>query len=163
MIELGDSVTLNSISNMPVVTYTWQPPALLTCANCPAPSAMPLQTTNFKLLITNALSCKAADSVNIIVQNLERIYAPNVFSPNDDGVNDVFQLFTGKGVDKIIQLQIFDRWGNQLFNKTNPAELNWNGTFNGKIASQGVYVWTALVQFIDDTVKWYKGEVTLLR
>jgi gliding motility-associated-like protein len=162
-LELGDSIRLNAIANMPVATYTWQPLERLSCMDCEAPFIMPLQKTNVKLLITNALGCKAADSIKIFVQNLERIYAPNAFSPNDDGINDVFQLFTGKGVEKVLQLHIFDRWGNQLFTGRDEKNSRWDGRFNGKPASPGVYVWTGLVQFIDQSGKWYKGEVTLIR
>lgn len=160
-IELGDSILLNATSNFPIAIYQWQPPAIFNCANCPNPTVLPLRTTNIRLDAFNGNGCLASDSLTVFVFNSAKIFAPTAFSPNGDGVNDVFVLFPGKAVSEIIQLEIFDRWGNRLY--ANEIEPIWDGTFAGKMAALGVYAWSASVAFIDGSVQQLSGEVTLIR
>ena len=82
------------------------------------------------------------------VRECERceFYGPSAFSPNNDGVNDEFRPLTGCEILEY-NLQIFDRWGNLLFETTDP-DLSWNGMLNGQLLSTGVYVW-----WLDYTVR----------
>lgn len=82
------------------------------------------------------------------VRECERceFYGPSAFSPNNDGVNDEFRPLTGCEILEY-SLQIFDRWGNLLFETTDP-DLGWNGMLNGQLLSTGVYVW-----WLDYTVR----------
>ena len=90
------------------------------------------------------------------------IYIPNAFSPNNDGRNDVFSA-SGIGYTQL-QMLIFDRWGNLVFNQTsdNPA---WQGEnmFKSSICQQGVYVYKVIVKNIFDKQEEFKGTVTLIR
>jgi len=86
---------------------------------------------------------------------------PTAFSPNGDGVNDVFTVFPGKAVANISQIEIFDRWGNQVFSAN--SNIGWDGIFDGKIAPNGVYVWLITVEFIDGRIQQLSGDVTLIR
>ena len=90
------------------------------------------------------------------------IYIPNAFSPNNDGRNDVFSV-SGIGYTHL-QMLIFDRWGNLVFNQTsdNPA---WQGEnmFKSSICQQGVYVYKVIVRNIFDKQEEFKGTVTLIR
>ncbi|MBK7872764.1 MAG: gliding motility-associated C-terminal domain-containing protein [Saprospiraceae bacterium] len=166
-INLGDSLILSAISKAVIASYNWNPPDALSCVDCAEPLAKPLRTTTFTLIATNTVGCEASDSLTIFVNNPMRVYAPNVFSPNGDGVNDYFQLFPSREVDVILDLQIFDRWGNLLFAGNNDITdnkiLRWDGSFNAKPMQIGVYVWTARVRFIDDTISNLSGDVTLIR
>lgn len=84
-------------------------------------------------------------------------YIPNVFSPNDDGFNDEFMLFTR--IPTNYHLEIFDRWGECIVDENLQSnELGWDGRFNGKDAEIGVYVWE--ITCID---KHLFGDVTLIR
>lgn len=69
------------------------------------------------------------------------IYIPNAFSPNGDGINDSFGPSIGE-LDKLsnYQLQVFDRWGNQVFFSNDPAQ-SWKGNFTGKALEPGIYLW----------------------
>jgi gliding motility-associated-like protein len=70
------------------------------------------------------------------------VYAPNAFSPNGDGKNDVFYVYGP--VDEIsrFQLQVFDRWGTLIF-ETKDIQQGWDGRIDGSLAPSGVYVWVA--------------------
>lgn len=162
-IELGDSVALSALSKVPIISYSWEPADRLSCTDCPNPVAQPLQSTRFKLTATNETGCMAVDSIQFSVTKIAHFYAPNAFSPNDDGTNDLFQLFTGKGIENIMEVQLFDRWGNLLFITKNAKNITWDGTFKGKMMPQGVYVWTAIVAYIDGSVERFSGDVLLIR
>ena len=90
-------------------------------------------------------------------------YAPNSFTPNGDGINDLFQPF-GRAVDlKSYDLQIFDRWGQTIFGASDPA-IGWDGTIAGSVAMDGVYVYRAYaVDAIKGDIYELFGHVTLFR
>ncbi|NQU88748.1 MAG: gliding motility-associated C-terminal domain-containing protein, partial [Mariniphaga sp.] len=69
-----------------------------------------------------------------------RIYLPNAFSPNSDGLNDDFKAVTNSENIKFFQMLIYDRWGTLIFESKN-ISFGWNGTFKGKPCPQGVYVY----------------------
>jgi len=70
-----------------------------------------------------------------------QMYVPNVFSPNQDGINDVFQpTFSSPGLIGSYRLQIYDRWGSLLFESQDPA-VGWNGRSRDQFLNPGVYVW----------------------
>ncbi len=79
----------------------------------------------------------------ILVEECEicEVFAPNVFSPNDDGFNDRFQLLSDCVLEDF-QMRIFDRWGAVVYESTDPAE-GWDGRRKGSKLSSGVYVWWA--------------------
>ena len=89
------------------------------------------------------------------------MWAPNSFTPNGDGLNEVFRI---EGADMgRAELLIFNRWG-ELLHTADESNLSWDGRVNGNIAEQGVYVWklnTAIRCQFDDHE--YTGHVTLLR
>jgi gliding motility-associated-like protein len=94
------------------------------------------------------------------------LYVPNVFTPNDDGLNDVFQP-KGFGIAKY-ELQIFDRWGELLYT-TKEFNQGWDGTRQKKkdvvygTVAEGVYTWRILVTNVFGDAKELTGHVTLIR
>lgn len=91
------------------------------------------------------------------------IYVPNAFTPNADGLNDVFQP-KGFGIVEY-QLQIFDRWGERIFT-TKKFEEAWDGRYQGrgdKSVEQGTYTWLINVKDVFGKAHEYKGHVTLIR
>jgi gliding motility-associated-like protein len=89
---------------------------------------------------------------------------PNAFTPDGDGINDVFRIvLSAEPLD--LELLIFDRWGEQLFSSTDPA-ATWDGTYNGTPAQDGVYVYQVTYRKVADTgvvSEKLRGHVTLLR
>jgi gliding motility-associated-like protein len=161
-IELGDSIPLRIRHNLAQPTFQWSPPDHLDCADCPEPEAKPFRDRLYHLRATDANGCSVEDRVVVKVDRRVRYYAPNAFSPNGDGKNDEFVIYRGLGVKEIQCLQIFDRWGNQVFvQKT--GEPGWDGTFRGKLAASGVYVFFAELKLGDETIEIVSGEVLLVR
>jgi gliding motility-associated-like protein len=95
------------------------------------------------------------------------VYVPNAFFPNDDGRNDFFYPSTGPCVRIVVYLRVYDRWGELVFERRdflpNAEQLGWDGTFNGKAAMAGVYVWVMEIALNDKNRRIFKGDVTLVR
>jgi gliding motility-associated-like protein len=86
-------------------------------------------------------NCSFSDSTIISYVTCQAcpFYVPNVFSPNDDGWNDTWQVQLSCTWQRF-HLQVFDRWGNLVFSANNPGQT-WNGDWRGSLAAPGVYVW----------------------
>jgi gliding motility-associated-like protein len=166
-IKLGDSIRLQPQSNFVIESFEWSPTGSLSDPALLTPYARPSETTIYTLVARDSAGCSATDQISILVDKTRSIFAPNVFSPNDDGRNDYFTLFAGTQVQQISIFRIFDRWGNQLFEagplQPNQETLGWDGTFRGEPMGPGVYVFYAEVEFVDGFKEIVKGEVTLLR
>lgn len=137
----------------------------LSCLDCLRPLARPLKSTVYGIEVSNGI-CMDSASVAVQVDDSRRIYAPNVFSPNDDGVNDYFYLQSPD--DGLIHsFSVFDRWGNTVFSSGtsvfNVISDGWDGNSRGKAALPGVYIWRAEIEFIDGTRQVFSGDVTVLR
>ncbi len=95
------------------------------------------------------------------------IFIPNIFSPNGDGINDLFYVQTNPEVTGINVMRVFDRWGNIVFEKfnflPNDADAGWDGTFNGKPMNPDVYTyWVEMTTTRGKNVT-KAGDVTLVR
>ncbi len=93
----------------------------------------------YSLTVTNTDGCSAVG--NIVVENhcSPEIYVPTAFTPNNDGLNDVLQVF---GVNiKTLEMTIYNRWGQVVFFTDDKTHL-WDGNFNGSPAQAGPYTWT---------------------
>ena len=168
-IELGEIVNIvPSITGFGNINYQWLDPLgnSLDCLNCEQPNAQPFFDVQYNLTITTEEGCVATDSMLIFVEKNRNVYIPNAFSPNNDGINDLFYIYS-KGVVKINTFQVFDRWGNLVFESeegfTNDPTLGWNGKFNGERMNAAVFVYWAELEYLDGIKELKKGDVTLVR
>ncbi len=169
-VALGDMIVLEPVINnsgMELI-YDWQAPQenLLSCLDCENPSVRPLINSQYELNVTNEYGCSALSTLSIQVIINRDIYMANIFSPNNDGVNDFF-FVQSPGSFNIKYFQIFDRWGNKVYESNDslsniPSE-GWDGTSKGKIMDKGVYLWTAVIEFLDGLETQHSGSVTLIR
>lgn len=88
-------------------------------------------------------------------------FVPNAFRPNGDGLNDVF-FITGNHV-KVLELTIFSRWGEKLFEGSNDNNYTWDGTYKGEIVEGGTYIYIGIVQLRSGRELLIKGTVTVVR
>ena len=88
------------------------------------------------------------------------IYVPNAFTPNDDGINDKFIIKSG--AIKTYNLQIFDRWGERLWQTNNPNE-HWDGNYQSKQAQMDVYVYAITLTDFRDKAYHLNGTVHVIR
>jgi gliding motility-associated-like protein len=107
-------------------------------------------------------TCKVEGSLTIPRKNCEAVFfLPTIFSPNGDNINDEFQAYGDK--IKVLDLKIFDRWGDLIFTTQNPP-FTWSGNYQNTAAAEGVYLF--ILQYWDETTQTEQqkiGNITLLR
>lgn len=182
-IELGYDTSIDVMISDPTadVIYTWSPTETLYCpgaidssiVDCPNPIALSAGTTTYTVTITDENGCTNTDQVTIRTLINRPVYGANVITPGQNGRNGVLTLGFGRQAESVIEFNIYDRWGNQIFTGSNIAldENNemvsgWNGRSGGGnqgYVNDGVYVWSAKVKFIDQVEETFAGSFTVLR
>lgn len=107
----------------------------------------------------NDLGCEDTSSVRILVFDEFEFIIPNVFTPNNDGVNEVFQM-RACGVYEY-EIQIYNRFGDKVF-ESNSMNINWDGRISGRKASSGSYYYTIRIRDFRGEYLNYNGAVTVL-
>lgn len=117
---------------------------------------------NYSILqiVTNAEGCQDSMRVDIVINPAYLVYVPNAFTPNNDGVNDIF-LPSVRG-DIMYEFYIFDRWGKTMFYTTNSRE-GWDGTEGGKDAPMALYTYVIKLRSFDGKFERYEGTLSLIR
>ena len=147
--------------------YQWTPAITLSCADCAAPYAAPLETTTYTVEVRSDAGCTATDVVTLSVQcDNNQLFVPNTFTPNGDGTNDVFYP-RGKGIREVRSFRIYSRWGELLYVvenfQLNEESKGWNGTFNHMPLPPDVYVWV-IDAFCDTGAPLQrKGDVSIVK
>jgi gliding motility-associated-like protein len=171
LIDLGDSIQLNVGLNIPlseVESITWTPAEFLSCSDCLNPFAFPLQTISLTVTVIDKSSCEDTAPITILVKKSNDVYVPNAFSPNDDGINDKFTVFSNINLPvKVNKFMVFSRWGESVYEAfdfmANDLNYGWDGYFKGEAMDPAVFVWYAEVEFIDGSTELLKGGVTLVK
>jgi gliding motility-associated-like protein len=170
-VQAMDSVIISLITNLSqgaVSSIDWSSgDGSLNCPGCPTIQFIASSSTSITAMIVDTSGCDATDSMRLTVVVPRIYYIPNVFSPNDDGNNDYFTIYGRFNLTRLNYLRVFDRWGNQLFEKLdfdpNVPELGWDGRFNGESMLPGVYVYSAELEFEDGRTQIVHGDVTIMR
>jgi gliding motility-associated-like protein len=112
-------------------------------------------------------NCDSIYVLYLIIKRIAKVYVPNVFSPNSDGLNDKFTVYSNDEVKIIDQLRIYDRWGEFIFELNNfppnDSHYGWDGTFRNRLIHPGVYVFTVIWTDLDGSKRKLSGDVTLLK
>ncbi len=159
----GGSVTLPGPDGY--VSYLWTPADYLSCTDCQSPVASPPDTMEYTLLLLTGDGCTDTLIYRVVVFppcDPARIRVPNAFTPDGDGVNDVFQAVPIEGSEVISRLTIYNRWGQKVYETTGP-NASWDGTTFGEPAPSDVYVWLLEVLCDGEDKKFRKGDVTVMR
>ncbi len=117
-------------------------------------------TYAYQLLVTNNLGCSDTARGSVIIEPLKNSFIPNSFTPNNDGLNDVFKPIVP--YYKFASLQIFDRWGNLTYH-ANTIEQGWDGKYQGENVVSDVYVYKLEIEFLDGSTQKKYGHITLMR
>lgn len=167
-IELGDSahVLLQLNPNAVIDTIIWTPLLNPLQAGWIQQDFYPLESVQVAVEVIDSSGCKATDRTYVYVDDTRHIYIPNIIKLDDDN-NQIAAIMGGRDADEVLKFQIFDRWGNEVYSDGNfkPVDPNrgWNGKFRGKDVQLGVFVYYALVRFIDGEEVLFKGDITVYR
>lgn len=158
-------INFTSLSNEPVANFfRWeisadgQEPFIVRTGTSHNYSFKEAGTFTVKLIASNNY-CTDADSVVVKVSE-SAVYAPNVFTPNGDGINDEFRV----AYKSIIEFDcwVYNRWGQEVYHWTDPQK-GWDGTVKGRPASEGAYFYVIRAKGADGIEYKLKGDINLLR
>jgi gliding motility-associated-like protein len=158
-IAYGASIQLNADS---VRFYYWKPDdGSLNNANINNPVATPERTTIYTVYGFDQHGCLDSASLTIVVDSTMSECIPSAFTPNGDGLNDMFRPAC-IAFQNLVDFRIYNRWGQQIF-YSNSAKVGWDGTFNGVPQDMGTYFYLISVARPNQGMRIYKGDVTLIR
>jgi gliding motility-associated-like protein len=149
----GGTLNLGPVSNY--TAYSWS-------TGAGTKYIMVTQPGDYILAVTDNNGCVARDTSTVIQEVCSnRIYFPSAFTPDKDGLNDVFRpLVTGVLVK--FSLVIYNRWGQEVYRSTDPLK-GWNGALKGLDQDSGNFVWVCTYQFYNAPAASQKGSVVLIR
>jgi gliding motility-associated-like protein len=170
-IQLGDTYQITTLTTIPadqLSSVTWSPATGLSCTDCLDPIATPLTSTVYKVKVVTLNGCKDDAVILIKVNKKGGVYVPNAFSPNGDGTNDIFMIYSdNKSVAKVKSFLVFNRWGETVFQyynfePNNPA-FGWDGKHRNDELNPAVFAWFAEIEFVDGRTELFEGDVALMR
>lgn len=152
-------------SNSTNITYEWTPSSSLTGSDTSNPTASPDEDTQYIVTATADGLCPDTASVRVFFMTGEcvepYIFVPKAFTPNNDGNNEFFIV---RGVNiKELYFVVWDRWGEKVFETTNPQDQGWDGSYQGKELTPDSYAWYVRVTCGNGETYVNKGDVTLLK
>jgi gliding motility-associated-like protein len=161
----GDSVTVRYQEQVNLVAtgglvYNWTPAWSSSNPNDSSTIVSPSEPTMYYVYSINELGCRSTDSIFVNVDYRDKLFIPTAFSPNDDGVNDLFRV-ANLTFQNIQEFRVMNRWGEEVFSAND--NRGWNGKFRGKNQDPGTYFYLIRVAFPDGPTKMYKGDVILVR
>lgn len=154
-IQFGDNATLDGTA---FYDFYWTSQDSLSCTYCLNPTIQPMESASYVLHTTDDNGCYNSDTVFVRLDGV--LYVPNAFTPDDDGLNDLFDV---KGLDiESYRLFIFNRWGELIF-ESNDLNYKWDGTYKNKLVQIDTYVWK--VMYTDFQKNYFEkiGHVSIIR
>ena len=166
-INVGQTLDLVPVISPDVTSVVWSPTGSIFRSDYPAVSVKPNQSTSYIVDVVNGGGCRSRDHVMVyVICDGSNVFIPNTFSPNNDGANDVFYP-RGKGLFKIKNARIFNRWGEIVYEKSdfmpNDVSAGWDGTYKGQKLNSDVYVYIIDIMCDNNTVLTYKGNIALIK
>jgi len=140
-------------------SYLWSP------TNETTDSIHATQTGTYTLTALDSNSCKTVTSTQVTAYCQTQLFVPKAFSPNGDGINDLFVIY-GENIEQF-EIDIFDKWGELIFVSHSLSD-SWDGTYKGKRVQVDVYTWKITYSSINgtspnNTSHFKEGNVTVLR
>ncbi|MFN8349573.1 MAG: gliding motility-associated C-terminal domain-containing protein [Spirosomataceae bacterium] len=156
----GGSVQLNADIG-PGFSYTWSPPAFIDDVRSSKPKVSPDANTQYQVRISGGYGCEISSSVKIIIK--QKIWIPDVFTPNGDGNNDTWDL---KGLEDYpdVEITVFNRWGEVIF-YSKGYQKPFDGLRDGKPLPEGIYAYKLSTNSEPGSISVYetRGSILLLR
>ena len=157
--KANPTIQLNPVITGNILNYNWIPDAGLSDPTIAMPVAKPTKNITYQLQVTSNAGCTASGS--IIVKVIYPLLIPNSFTPNGDGLNDIFRIPPEVEIS-LTNFSIYDRWGNEIFSTSN-VNMGWDGNIHGVPAENGTYLYFIKGSDIFGKPVFLKGTVLLIR
>ena len=156
-INLGQSVQLEATGTA-ITGWNWSPTSGLSDSTIYNPIASPIATTEYILTASNVLGCFDQDTILVTVNTDFTLFVPNLFSPNDDGSNDFWEIPDIKLFPNS-KVTVINREGLEVYSNTN-YDNTWDGSYAGNPLPEATYYYHLEIV---GSEKMYKGAVSILR
>lgn len=155
-----------TFTNGPITSWRWGA-SDFNCTTCAEPIVAIKKDACYYVEAKNMYGCTGRDTMCVkVFFNDGQVFIPNAFTPDGDGVNDIF-IVRGKGIKLVKSFRIFNRWGQVVFEKNNfaanDALYGWDGKINGIAAPPDVFVYTCEIIAENDQQYTTKGNVSILK
>jgi len=145
------------------VNFSWTPAIDVNCPTCPVTLAFSVGEENTFYVTGEEHGCVSAPDSIVVIMTESELIIPNAFTPNEDGLNDVFSILNPIYYP-VFSFEIYNRWGQQVF-ATSDVTRGWDGTYDTKTQEIGMYIWVVTYEKANEPGKKFilRGTVTLLR
>lgn len=159
VIERGELIELAAMDTQPLSLSQWSiSGGSVLCTDCLSIEVSPQETTLYEFLAQKGLYCESRSLIEISIIEPAYIFIPNAFSPNGDGINDVFEVEHSDNI-KLEFIEVLDRWGGRRFVAAD-NEVGWQGND----CPVGVYIYNARFQNTDTgSFIQRQGSITLFK
>lgn len=166
-LQEGTTDTIELVVNTNTVNgeFAWQTVANDTiCSDCNIILSLFESNFIYSVQVKSENGCMGEDSFSLFESSDLDVQLPNIFTPNNDGINDFFTVTSFNNPDIVeIKLGVYDRWGSEVFQESDETEITWNGSKNGRSVQQGVYPYIFEMRFLDGSSEFIIGNLTLMR
>ncbi|MCS6991514.1 MAG: gliding motility-associated C-terminal domain-containing protein [Chitinophagales bacterium] len=147
-----------------IQSFLWQPALWLSDATIHNPVANPEDTITYCVIVTGYNGCRDTACVDVMVVIPEpKVHIPNAFTPNGDGINDLWQIMM-HSCYKINTVKVWNRWGMLIYDYERAGGVPWDGTFLGQPQAMETYMYYISVTCRErNEEEVYRGTVTLIR
>lgn len=169
VVEEGALLNFDLLTNLnasQIVSTDWTFNGSSICQQCDDVSLAAENSGTLTLQLIDDMGCPHTASLLIIVNAVNtKYYIPNIFSPNNDGINDVFSVYYSEGIEEVIEIRVFNRWGAEVFSAENATSgvIAWDGKFKGVDLNPGVFSYYAILRKTNLNNLMVKGDITILR
>ena len=168
LVRLGDEIEFYPDYSKIFTSVTWEGHGDFSCLGCENPNFIPYFTGKVKVIVKDEGGCETEDSITVSIDDQNIIFLPNIFTPNDDKINDFVTInYYGKSVSEVLSFAIYDRWGGLIYTTKNikleSGAALWNGYKQSEMADLGVYTYDIEVLLVNNVIIYEIGNVTLLK
>lgn len=150
-----------------LTSYFWTPADQLSCVQCLEPVVRVPYSREYIFTGKNQYECISSDTVQLKMFTDGPVNIPNAFTPNGDGKNDRFYVLGSQDIDLVSSFQIYDRYGQLVFQQRNvpPNDpvFGWNGEIRNGERASGTFVYSIVIRFKSGRDQLYKGTITVIR
>lgn len=163
----GDTVCITAQYGLTPLSLVWSPTAPCADSACLDNCIRLTEPSTFTLRATDTSGCVLRDDITISISDKNRVYAPNVFSPDARWPDNRFSLNCDNAIVNIKRFFIADRWGELIYERSNippnSPDEGWDGTYKGKVMNPDTFIFGAELERFDGTTFFEQGGFTLVR
>lgn len=172
-VNAGDDITLvsgstgmlNATTTGEIASILWTPSIWLSATDILNPVVTPVgtpQSITYTITVTSPLGCTSSDQVVVTLESPDCIKVRNAFSPNGDGINDLWKVYDSYSCLSNVTVHVYNRYGNKVY-ESKDYQNTWDGRYKGSPVPDGTYYAVITFTLTNGTKKFVKTDLTIVR